>query len=107
MNNKLNNLILEIISFGDAMNFADTPVDSDFQHACYLFSTYLDDQFTEISTRLQDQTNATNINWNINDISLLNKLATLPANDHTVDMDWVNSLSMHCEKLHRNKIAAA
>ena len=107
MKNELNNLIQEIVNFGDVITFIDNPADSDFQNACQLFSGYLENRFSDIKSKPHLSTCEADIKWTENEMAKLSGLISLPVNSSTPYIQWTRDLFQHCEELQRHKIAVA
>lgn len=107
MKNELNDLVQEIVNFSNVMSFTDGTDDSDFQNACNLFGSYLQDRFTNIQTKPTPISSNHDLIWTVNEISQLSELISLVDYSNTPSTQWASNLFQHCEQLQRNKIAAA
>ena len=107
MKNDLNDLIQEIINFGNVISFVDDPADSDFQNACQLFSRYLENRFSEIKSQPHIAISKGDINWTENQIAKLSNLVSLEDNSTTPYVQWTENLFKYCEELQHNKAAVA
>ncbi len=106
--NKLNDLIQEIIDFGDVIAFAENPADRDFQNACRLFSDYLNWKLMEIKDQLEHEGSEQQLCWIGNEMEKLGQLIT-PANRSTTSYtQWASELLMRCVEYRKNsKVAIA
>ena len=107
MKNELNDLIQEIVNFGQVISFTGNPGDSNSQHACQLFSSYLDNRFTDIKANFHITDCEDNINWTVSEITQLGYLISSQENSTTPNTQWIHELSQHCKELQRNKMTAA
>lgn len=107
MMKELNELIQEIVDFGNVIAYTDNPADPDFQNACDLFSQYLDHRFKELKNKLHEVGTDREINWTAKELAKLGDLITPPRRSAGPYIQWTRNLFQHCEKLQRNKLATA
>ncbi|HEY9050841.1 MAG TPA: hypothetical protein VIQ03_04810 [Gammaproteobacteria bacterium] len=104
--NKLNDLVQEIIDFGDVIAFAENPADRDFQNACRLFSDYLDWKFKEIKNQLEMEGSEQQAKWIADEMEKLGQLIS-PANRSTTSyVQWASELLMRCVEFRKNSRVA-
>jgi len=104
---ELNILIQEIVDFGDVIAYAEDPADPNFQHACDLFSQYLDWRFAELKQLLDNNGLPTSSQWTSNDLESLNRLFSAPRQTAEACIKWTRELFQYCAELKRNKPIAA
>lgn len=104
---ELNALIQEIVDFGDVIAYADDPSDPNFQHACDLFSQYLDWRFAELKTRLDSEGLPGNSHWTSTDLESLNRMISSPRQSAEACINWTRELFQYSLELQRNKAIAA
>ncbi len=107
MKNELNNLIQEIITFGDVIAFTDNPADADFQNACQLFSHYLKHRFSDIKSKSHVAACEEDIKWTENEITKLGNLISLPDSSTAPYIQWTRHLFEYCEELQHHKAVVA
>lgn len=106
--NKLNDLVQEIIDFGDVIAFAENPADRDFQNACRLFSDYLNWKLMEIKDQLKLEGSEQQLRWISNEMEKLGQLISPTNRSTTSYVQWASELLMRCVEYRKNtKIAVA
>jgi len=107
MMKELNELIQEIIDFKDVIAYTDNPADSDFQNACYLFSSYLEQRLNDLHHKLHSVNPDQKVNRINNELEKLKDLIFLPRNATDPYIKWARSLFLHCEEFQHHKAAVA
>ena len=107
MKNEFDELIQEIITFGELIAFAEDPMDSDYQNACQLFNDHLIYQFTDIRKTPLLSINKNEVKWSDSEISQLTDLITVPDITTTSHQQWISNLTQYCEQLQHRKLAMA
>ncbi|MCW9012623.1 MAG: hypothetical protein OQL06_02475 [Gammaproteobacteria bacterium] len=102
--NELNELIQEIVDFGDVIAYNDNPADADFQNACNLFSSYLDGRFTELNQKFKQTGSTSEIKWAANELEKLAELITPPQHATGPCIQWTHKLFKHCAEIQRSNI---
>ena len=74
MMKELNDLIQEIVDFGNVIAYNDNPADADYQYACNLFTQYLDGRFTELKEQLQKTGSESDMHWAARELENLSEL---------------------------------
>ncbi len=104
--NKLYNLQQEILSFGDVVNQAKNPADSDFLHACELFSQHLSYQLKNVNSSICLQDIRPEMEQTTAQLCELSELIT-PDMTSTDNYQWSNKLLNFCDQLQTLKSEAA
>lgn len=104
---ELNTLIQEIVDFGDVIAYAEDPADPNFQHACDLFSQYLDWRFAELKERLDSDGLPSSSLWTNNELEHLYQFFASPRQTAEACINWTRELFQYCTELKRNKPIAA
>ena len=104
--NKLNDLVQEIIDFGDVIAFAENPADRDFQNACRLFSDYLDWKFKEIKNQLEMEGSEQQAQWIAGEMEKLGQLISPTNRSTTSYVQWASELLMRCVEFRKNSRVA-
>jgi hypothetical protein len=104
---ELNTLIQEIVDFGDVIAYAKDPSDPNFQHACDLFSQYLDWRFAELKEQLDSEGLPSSSPWTTNELEHLNQFFASPRQSAEACINWTRELFEYCAELKRNKSIAA
>lgn len=99
MMNELNELIQEIVDFGDVIAYNDNPADADFQNACNLFSNYLEWRLAEITEKLRATGEEAEIQRATREIEILSDLITPPQQSTDPCIQWTRNLFRHCMEL--------
>ncbi|MDH5764744.1 MAG: hypothetical protein OEZ38_01920 [Gammaproteobacteria bacterium] len=103
MMQKLDNLIQEIIEFGNTISYNTNLEDINVQNACNLFNNYLSWQFNELKEELKTQGSELEIKLVTNELNKLcslikhNELATEP------QFNWFQNLLQYCTDTQQNK----
>ena len=103
---ELDNLIQEVIDFGNVVSYAEDPEDINFQQACNLFNDYLNWKLEELKEQLKTQGSAQEIQWTINELTKLVDLIDQPEQTSATQTHWFKNLFQHCANIQQNKIAA-
>ena len=103
---ELDNLIQEVIDFGNVISYAEDPEDINFQHACNLFNDYLNWKLEELKDQLKTQGSAQEIQWTVNELAKLVHLIEQPEQIPSTQTHWFKNLFQHCADIQQNKIAA-
>jgi len=103
---KLHDLQLEILSFGDVVSQTKNPADTDFLNACDLFSQHLSFQLRTINSSICLQDIRPEMQQTTAQLSELSELIT----PHTGSDDihqWTDKLLHFCDQLQTLKSEAA
>ena len=103
---ELDNLIQEVIDFGNVISYAEDPDDINFQNACNLFNDYLSWKLEELKETLKTHGSALEIQWVINELAKLGHLIEQPAQTPSTQTLWFKNLFQHCADIQQNRIAA-
>ncbi|MCW8853872.1 MAG: hypothetical protein OQK72_04140 [Gammaproteobacteria bacterium] len=103
---ELDNLIQEVIDFGNVISYAEDPEDINFQQACNLFNDYLNWKLEELKEQLKTQGSAQEIQWTVNELAKLVHLIEQPEQTPATQTHWFKNLFQHCADIQQNKIAA-
>ena len=103
---ELDNLIQEIIDFGNVVSYAENPDDINFQNACHLFNDYLNWKLEELKETLKTQGSAMDIQWTVNELSKLVHLIENSKQTPSEQTHWFKKLLQHCTDMQQNKIVA-
>lgn len=105
---ELNDLIQEIVDFGDVIAYSENPGDPNFQHACALFSSYLDIRYKELmETYAEAGDDVRTQIYSRAELTRLNDLITPPPKAAIPYIDWTRNLFKYCTKLQNSKSIAA
>ncbi len=97
----IDELLQEIIDFGELIAYTENPANPDFQHACSLFSEYLSHQFGMV------EINARNLAWDGDELRELQQLLVAPQNNSHSCINWIRNLFQHCTRLQQAQSVAA
>lgn len=98
---KFDDLLQEIIDFGELVAYTENPANPDFQHACSLFSQYLSRQFCMV------EIDTSNIVWGEAELRELQQLLASPQNNSRSCINWIRNLFQYCSRLKRAQLVAA
>ena len=104
---ELNTLIQEIVDFGDVIAYAEDSTDPNFQHACDLFSQYMDWRFNELKAKLDSEGLPGNSHWTPGDLESLTRMISTPRQTAEACINWTRELFQFSVELQRNKAIAA
>ena len=104
---ELNQLIQEIIDFGDVIKYTDDPEDPNFKHACDLFMQYLDWRFDELNQKLQSDGQKCGSSLSNHELSELSQLITSPSRITETRLSWAQNLFDFCVNLQQTHTIAA
>lgn len=90
---KIDTLLQEIIDFGELIAYAENPASPDFQHACDLFSRYLNNQFKLIKINTDD------FSCSAEELKQLQQLLIAPQHNSRSCINWIRNLFQHCARL--------
>ncbi len=96
---ELNQLIQEIIDFGDVIKYTDDHDDPNFKHACDLFMQYLDWRFDELNQKLQSEDQVCASCLNKKELDHLSRLITSPSRVTETRLAWAQNLFDFCVDL--------
>ena len=106
MMQKLDNLIHEIIEFGNTISYNKNLEDINAQNACNLFSNYLGWQLDELKEELKTQGSELEIQLVTRK---LNKLCSLIKHNESANeprFNWFQNLLQYCTDTQQNKTIA-
>lgn len=98
---KIDTLLQEIIDFGELIAYAENPASPDFQHACDLFSQYLNNQFKLIKINTED------FSCTADELAHLQTLLISPQHNSHSCINWIRNLFQHCAQLQMSQQVAA
>jgi len=105
--NKLHNLQLEILSFGDVVSQTKNPADTDFLNACELFSQHLSYQLKTINSSICLQDIRPEMQQTTAQLSQLSELITPEHAGNEDGYQWPSKLLDFCNQLQSLKSFAA
>ncbi|MDH5472202.1 MAG: hypothetical protein OEY61_05040 [Gammaproteobacteria bacterium] len=104
---ELDTLLQEVIDFGNVIANADDPTDINLQHACHLFSDYLNWKIEEFKENLKIHGSTLEIQLTVNELTKFSNLLEQTEQSPSTQTHWLSSLLQQCADIQQGKIAAA